>query len=850
MKNFLDFSNKLINENLFEDYKSIHIRFIAYKEDRQYYISHFRFQFSSQSEGQINSYESIDKESIYIEETIKVKDFLQCFQYDKKKMYFILFDNKYWFHDYINEPNSYEEFLTQIDSKYQKYNILRSKNLMSILYCNTLYNLDGNYNQYEINGNSRITNQDIEIKYPVLELKYNKNIFFIKGELLNGQEIIEKEMGLGSLLYNIPIILIEFPIESFKFSIKTRSWDKKKVKININWDVDNKYKEILEIFYAVQEDKQIIEEKNLIIEKNLEEFKNIDILIWWKGNPQILKENTRLFWIQLNNYYDTTQNIENIKNLKERIKEFKKVIIDESSIENRLKYSLNISNIYGKIINEYTLIYRLGIIDFSRKIWLYKQLRLRYYGIYISLYLDTIPLERQNFQNILRYCSLLYLDFIENKNLVYEEQQKRLKKRDSYFGAGESPIIEINILYYNINNAVKIIQKNIENGFIRNENPYLFLENFEILGDLHIHQAILRLISDNGLFLKTDIDLDIALKCYKKALKYKKIVEIPGVGMLSIYVQEYMRIYNIFMREGYLEGKINFINSIINPDKETKKAVNIQYSTSLDSLIENVSTKINKISITELDLLRFLDQFTSEELKRAILILLDKAYIRTNREIIIELKEQINIQIDNLKNTYIILFPDTELKSNILIANQLPKLTNIQFNFIRSEQLTEKLNECQHGVIYDFLYLDDVIGIGNQCVDLFDKYLSNEYSKIQEIVDHNPNIRFWIISCFGSQESKCFISSRIRFIHHHNIIFKTPIRKEDKAFSKKKEISVDTMNKLKIFLEEADNKWWRGRDNCEYLVLTESNTPNCSIGCLWRKESNIKPLHHRIHYPI
>ena len=56
------------------------------------------------------------------------------------------------------------------------------------------------------------------------------------------------------------------------------------------------------------------------------------------------------------------------------------------------------------------------------------------------------------------------------------------------------------------------------------------------------------------------------------------------------------------------------------------------------------------------------------------------------------------------------------------------------------------------------------------------------------------------------------------------------------------------MHKLKEYLKQKDPKFWRGMNDCEFLVILVINTPNNSIGFLWRKKGEINPLSKRSDY--
>lgn len=849
MKPFLDYSKKLIHDFLYEDYSYVNIRFLAFKEEGgEYVITNIKLDFSSKEASKLRYFFSFDNKVLYVEDVVEIDILSQRIEKVEDVFYYKINDSKYKFHQNINIPPSYESFRSIVDSRYQKYLMVHSKNLMGFVFFNTLYNLEGVFYEYTNDIYIQTEGSIPEIKYPIFYIDYSTHKFIIDADIKSGQNIFEEKFGVSSRYLNIPFIIIEYPIESFKFGYKVNI-HKKKCQILLEWDINEAYQSCIEFIYAFQGKKHLVETKLFRIEGDLNEFEMIDFIVSWNGDEQLIPQGSRLYLKFLHSLINIPQTKNNIKALKLK----GRLIITKNKTEQDLNKILNyfyeLAKNYRSIAMEYLILGGSTGINYSKRVWLYRRLERKAYEKVISKYSEKIPIEDQQFYFFLRLNNLLYRDHLDNKDFVYRERKRRLKEKLSFSYFGISPIEEINAMHYNIKRAVDIIQREIRDGLKKKDSEFL-LERFEILGDLHIHEFILKLISDEMSFhfRKDDIDLELAIQCYKKALKYKRKIEIPGVGLLSTRYQDYMSIYNEFMEEGYLEKKIEYLKSLKEPSEAVEHVIDIQAPILLNTLIDEISLKCKDLQISKSDIIYFLEQFKEDDLKYAMAILLKNTKFMTIYEVIEELSKLIRNNVSDLENTFILLFHELSLKSNVLYQNLLPRLSGYEYKIIPASTLLEQLNQCSSDTTYDFIFIDDVIGTGTQCIETISRNFTNQISQIKEIINNSPNIRFLVMACFGSQDSKKRISTEIPFIQRNDIYFANTIRPKDKAFSPKEGISYETMERLKEFLKKVDPKYWRGRENSKFLVVLETNTPNNSIGCLWRRKSGINPLSSRIQY--
>ena len=103
------------------------------------------------------------------------------------------------------------------------------------------------------------------------------------------------------------------------------------------------------------------------------------------------------------------------------------------------------------------------------------------------------------------------------------------------------------------------------------------------------------------------------------------------------------------------------------------------------------------------------------------------------------------------------------------------------------------------------------------------------------------NVKFSLLASFGSLNSREFISQKLPFFNYDNIQYANTIINDKKAFSSDPHISKVDMEKLMRFLKEADNEYWNGYNDSQFLVVLKQGCPNISIGSFWRENSTIVP---------
>jgi len=264
-------------------------------------------------------------------------------------------------------------------------------------------------------------------------------------------------------------------------------------------------------------------------------------------------------------------------------------------------------------------------------------------------------------------------------------------------------------------------------------------------------------------------------------------------------------------------------------------------------MIDNVIMKLkNKCQLKESDIIQFLEQFQTKELKMGIAILLDNLYFYTIEEMANNIIEEIKNCVENYNDVYLVLFQKTRLKSQDIWANFIPRYSKFKFKIINTIELLKILNNVRHNKEYYFVFLDDIIGWGDQFIKYFKEDLQESMSRIFKIKNFKSNVKFILIAGVGSVKSKSKIKKELPVIDE--IRYRKTIRDENRAFNpqiiKDKEILENLIN----FLRERDPDYYNGRNDSQYLVACQWSIPNNTIGCLWHQTEKLKPLFRRISY--
>lgn len=344
-----------------------------------------------------------------------------------------------------------------------------------------------------------------------------------------------------------------------------------------------------------------------------------------------------------------------------------------------------------------------------------------------------------------------------------------------------------------------------------------------------------------GIFITEDLlPKKSQIKDYIDLSEFKDEIRSPLVSNIEI-----TRILNAILSK-FLD-KIKIFDGVIKEKNKSIKSSQNYEDQVLFELLEIIKKYQGK-EIQKSDFLKFLNQFP-DRLRMSVLNFLNRLIYFTNDELIESLRQEID-KIPYTKSTKIHLgiFDDLVNKSNSYCSYLMKKTFKNQCSIDKTSELIEKLEKLIHEKDIRIIFIDDVIGTGQQFIESYKKYFEKHF--IERKYHEKSNIRLYLVACIGSEESREYISEN-SYLNEDAIRYVRTIRNKDKAFYKNNWKDKEELEDLKKFLKSKDPKYWDGwkadlrKKGLEYLVVMEWNTPNTTISCLWKDTSEWKALFPR-----
>lgn len=585
------------------------------------------------------------------------------------------------------------------------------------------------------------------------------------------------------------------------------------------------------------------------------------------------------------------RNDKEIEALNNLITELKEKMDDSSDNEFTLSSYWQIRKNYEKLKYLCLELARLGLEEYNEYYIKAFKYEIYFYEKLLQKWRIHFPENNIRYDYYIELAKLEYDYFIKNKFLM----ERNLREEIFLYSFNEANLNLLN--QFVIINNLKLAQKRLEIMVINN----VILENYdelfiiyEVLGNLYISLYML-LISTNKNIENFEYLLLESYLCFTLSYENRLINDKPQVYRQGIVDMPYIELfYNFFKEEGYsnyysLEGKIEFLhnkypkllkNTIISKklkkiEKEAKilleRKKDIEFNTELiekfeskdiyselrrieigkeiakkcKTLSEKITRYQNKI-ISSTDFEIYVNQFDDEDVKIEFLSVLDKNLIYISFE---QMKEYIlkliEMSVPKSKDKVkIVIFKSGFQESSVAWAYFTKFYTDVYFKFIKAGKLIEDLKELSYYDERYYIFIDDVIGTGNQFIEFFQKELSIKLDEFLKIKENYPEVQFKLLAGVGSWKSKKKISGILPFFHESDILYYKTINEVDKAFNQK-HWNAGNLKKLKDFLKNIDIKFWQGYGNSEYLVVLEWNTPNNTIGCLWHDTNEWKALFPR-----
>ncbi len=275
----------------------------------------------------------------------------------------------------------------------------------------------------------------------------------------------------------------------------------------------------------------------------------------------------------------------------------------------------------------------------------------------------------------------------------------------------------------------------------------------------------------------------------------------------------------------------------------------------INELVKSMPNFKNR-TVKHSDYLIFLNQFEDPAIRSGVLKHILKRlpeYYLTLRELIKELKNEIQrLHYDDGGDELIIcILNQLELKSpdfcQYLVRNYIDYGRYV-IKVKKSKELLEDLVENPPLKNTHIIFLDDTIGRGNQFVGFYEEDFKQIYENSS--LKENQFLKFYLIASKGSYESIEYISQN-SIIEESDIHYCKILRDSDKAFYPEVWQDDQLLEKVKDFLREKDDNFWDGHKaegqtkGLEYLIVNEWTVPKNTIGCLWNRKGNWRPIFPR-----
>lgn len=277
-----------------------------------------------------------------------------------------------------------------------------------------------------------------------------------------------------------------------------------------------------------------------------------------------------------------------------------------------------------------------------------------------------------------------------------------------------------------------------------------------------------------------------------------------------------------------------------------------------DDFIGKINSKIKKYKGESYNPIRFklfLDQFEDHEIRFNFLkniLYRVKDYYYTFENMTQDLVKQIKtLPFRDDDELIFIILNELNTKSQMFWTYFVKHYLDFKSRKIeikKSNQIPKFLSTYtgQHRLF--LIFIEDVIGTGRQFIKFYKNDFEHQYKKYK--IQKNSNFNFYLVAGIGSEQSFDYISEK-SIISESHIRYSRVIRENEKAFNKENWDNEDEMEEVKKYLKKKHPRVWGGYkkydtdEGLEYLVVLEWNTPNNTIGCLYKKNDKWNPLFPR-----
>ncbi len=269
-----------------------------------------------------------------------------------------------------------------------------------------------------------------------------------------------------------------------------------------------------------------------------------------------------------------------------------------------------------------------------------------------------------------------------------------------------------------------------------------------------------------------------------------------------------------------------------------------------DQIIDEITLKIRKYKgdiYKPLKFKLFLKQFKDSEIRfsflKNILLRVKDYYYTFNNMTQAIVKEIEHLPFNEKDELIFVVLNQLSTKSPIFweyFTNHYLNLTSHKIEIKKSNKIPKYLSKYTKQNRLFLIFLDDVIGTGEQFLKFYKNDFENQYKKFT-IQDDN-RFKFYLVAGIGSEQSIDKISKKTLIPECH-IRYSRVIRPYERAFNPDNWDNIDDLIKVKEYLKQIHPIRWGGyrknitEEGLEYLVVLEWNTPNNTLGCLYKKNN-------------
>ncbi len=545
---------------------------------------------------------------------------------------------------------------------------------------------------------------------------------------------------------------------------------------------------------------------------------------------------------------------------------------------------------FENLKHDYQGLWKFVSLDYEENVIQFSYQEIYYYEKLLQSWRNEFPENTIRYDYYLELAELEYDFFIKSKYTMPQEIREEIYQYE--YKENELHKQNIFIIINNLKIAQKILELRVIANHLVNDYDALFLI-YDVLGNVIISIYLILDLFEEKISSRLYNLIHQAYLYYIFSLENKQMNEDPTVFREGIVGIPYIDLFHDFFGNSNIysvESKIDFLNLKYHDILKRKRLLEISEELKLKALelqkvkkeievyykkredlkfeiikdgeqhykiivkkeinelckeITNIVPKYRNKQITYFDITNFINRFGEDDVKLALLQQLKRITYMTQEQVQDNLLRVLTqVAPKSADKVILCTFKKSIPESHNAWTYFIKFYTDGGYEVINAGNLKNDLDNRDLNEILYYIFIDDVIGSGSQFVDNFKRQIGISLEKFKEIVKNHKNLHFKIVAAIGSWESKSSISKKLGVLSETDILYYTNINEVDKAFHSN-HWKEDILTKTIEFLSKKDPEYWRGYNDCEFLVVLEWNVPNNTIGCLWNDPNGWEPLFPR-----